>query len=419
MKFVHAADLHLGAPFKGIQRSDGEIARQLRDATYTAYHRIIALAIDESVDFVLFAGDCFNSDENMQVPQLRFRDGIRELDSRGIPSYVICGNHDPLLPRQARCALPASCHIFPTTGTEAQIVMRDGREFAAIFGISYGQQRVTERLVARYRNAHPHLFSIAMLHGNLEGSVGHTNYAPFSLPELEATGFDYIALGHIHARAEYRVDNGLAVYPGSPQGLDPTETGPHGCMLVDVSENREIDARFVPLSPIVWQSVEADARTWETLDDVEESLTTLLDSVSVANRETSVALRIKCIGACFVHTQLESHAWRVEILEHLRERGAGYPFVWTERIEWDTRPPISVEKKRGEQSFSGEVVRLADSFIEDPNLLYTADSKLLKELNSLFDSANLKGYLPSLHDKDVIDRIIARARDISLERLEK
>lgn len=419
MKFVHAADLHLGAPFKGIQRSDGEIARQLRDATYTAYHRIIALAIDESVDFVLFAGDCFNSDENMQVPQLRFRDGIRDLDSRGIPSYVICGNHDPLLPRQARCALPASCHIFPTTGTEAQIVLRDGRECAAVFGISYGQQKVTERLVARYRNAHPHLFSIAMLHGNLEGSVGHTNYAPFSLPELEATGFDYIALGHIHARAEYRVGRGLAVYPGSPQGLDPTEVGEHGCILVDVSENREIDARFVPLSPIVWLSIEADARAWETLDDVEEALNTLLDGVSDSHQATSVALRIRCAGSSPVHRQLENSAWRAEILDRLRERGAGDPFVWTERIAWDTRPPISVELKREEQSFTGEVVRLADTFLQDPALLEMTDQKLFKDLNGLFGGVNLKGYMPSLQDKEAMERIIARARDIALERLEK
>ena len=49
--FVHCADLHLDSPFEGIQAAAPAIAAVLREATFTAFDRIIDLAIDAQVDF--------------------------------------------------------------------------------------------------------------------------------------------------------------------------------------------------------------------------------------------------------------------------------------------------------------------------------------------------------------------------------
>ena len=45
---------------------------------------------------------------------------------------------------------------------------------------------------------------------------------------------DYWALGHIH-KQEVLAENPWVVYAGSPQGINPKETGPHGCFVVEIS----------------------------------------------------------------------------------------------------------------------------------------------------------------------------------------
>ena len=61
VRFVHAADLHLGAPFQGVDASDARVRAALLASTYEALDRIVALCLAEKVDFLLIAGDVHNS----------------------------------------------------------------------------------------------------------------------------------------------------------------------------------------------------------------------------------------------------------------------------------------------------------------------------------------------------------------------
>lgn len=60
-RFVHAADLHLDSPFKGLKRVSPEIAEVLRKSTFEAFDAVIKLCIDEQVDALLVAEDGFDS----------------------------------------------------------------------------------------------------------------------------------------------------------------------------------------------------------------------------------------------------------------------------------------------------------------------------------------------------------------------
>lgn len=95
-RFVHAADLHLDSPFVGLLEVDKDIASDLREATYRSFDRIVDLCLERGADFLLIAGDVYDSRDRSLPAQLRFRDGLRRLSGTGIPSFVVHGNHDPL-----------------------------------------------------------------------------------------------------------------------------------------------------------------------------------------------------------------------------------------------------------------------------------------------------------------------------------
>ncbi|HVC23734.1 MAG TPA: metallophosphoesterase, partial [Candidatus Dormibacteraeota bacterium] len=62
MKLLHAADLHLDSPLRGLVRYEGCPETDGQIATRRALDNLVRLARDEAVDAVLLAGDIFDSD---------------------------------------------------------------------------------------------------------------------------------------------------------------------------------------------------------------------------------------------------------------------------------------------------------------------------------------------------------------------
>ena len=61
-KFIHAADIHLDSPLKGLERYEGAPVDEIRGATRQALLKLVDLAIEQDVDFVLIAGDIYDGD---------------------------------------------------------------------------------------------------------------------------------------------------------------------------------------------------------------------------------------------------------------------------------------------------------------------------------------------------------------------
>ena len=109
-RFVHAADLHLDSPFRGIHNeAPAHVAQTLSNATFDAYRNIIDLCLQEEVDALLVAGDIYDGADRSLRAQLRFVDGLKQLDRAGTRSFICHGNHDPLDGWEARLDLPESC----------------------------------------------------------------------------------------------------------------------------------------------------------------------------------------------------------------------------------------------------------------------------------------------------------------------
>ena len=76
-RFLHTGDLHLDSPFVGLTTEvPAGIAATLRDSTLIAWRRIIDLALEERVQFLLVAGDAFEGANRTLQGQIHFRDGL-------------------------------------------------------------------------------------------------------------------------------------------------------------------------------------------------------------------------------------------------------------------------------------------------------------------------------------------------------
>ena len=251
VKFIHAADLHLGSVFSGFQHMHDAIYDKLKNSGYIALKRLVDKAIQEEVDFVILAGDIYDLETRSLKAQLKFKAEMERLNHHCIPVYLIHGNHDYLNGAYFDISLPTNVHVYKREIEVKQYIKKDGTT-VNLYGFSYDKRHVHERVIQEYNKIENGHFHIGILHGNLDGESAHGNYAPFSRSELISKQFDYWALGHIHKRMEILHDP-PAVYPGCLQGRNKKETGEKGFYMVSMSELETV-LEFVPVSTIEWKT---------------------------------------------------------------------------------------------------------------------------------------------------------------------
>ncbi|MBO4872618.1 MAG: DNA repair exonuclease [Lachnospiraceae bacterium] len=212
MRFIHTADLHLGAaPDK-----DKPWGPARADAVRQSLPRLVELCNQESVDLLLIAGDLFHRPPT--EAELKETDYLfSQLTLTKV--VLIAGNHDFLRPG---CAMAE--HVFPENvffiSSPDPETVRFPQWNLEVTGFSYYSEQLRQDLTKDLVCPKDDKRHILMLHG------GDAEHLPFKLGALQELGWDYIALGHIH-KPSISAD-GRAAMPGSPEPLDKTETGPHG-----------------------------------------------------------------------------------------------------------------------------------------------------------------------------------------------
>ena len=397
-RFVHTADLHLDSPFVGLQEVDDHVASELREATFRTFERIIDLCLERRADFLLVAGDIYDSQDRSLKAQLHFRDGLKRLSDEGIDSFVVHGNHDPMSRWSAKLEWPKGAHIFGTRGVTSAPANRGGETIANVYGISYATQDVRKNLATKFRRNDDGPFAIGLLHCNVGDDTGHEPYAPCTLEDLSQAGMDYWALGHVHNHRILSHERPVVVYPGNPQGRNPRELGPRGCYVVEVDAGGHPTAEFVPVDTIRW--------FWESVPieqlETDEALISAVEGVCQRMSEQAEGRpslgRIRLTGRGPAHRSLVRAGFVTDLLESVREtQGGEDPFVWVERLEVDTRPPIDLEERRSGQDFVADFLGLVDGYREDPKLV----DSLRTRLKPLFHSQRAHRLLDAPTDQEL------------------
>jgi len=333
MKFIHAADIHLDSPLRGLARYEGAPVEQMQSATRRAFINMIDLAVNEKVDFILLAGDLYDVDWKDYNTGLFFNQQMSRLREADIPVFMVLGNHDAgnTITRQLR--LPNNVTEFSYRQPETKILDNLG---VAVHGQSFAKKSVTDDISAAYPNALPGYFNIGLLHTALNGRQGHADYAPCTMPGLLSHGYDYWALGHVHKR-EVLHENPWVVFSGNLQGRHARETGDKGCTLVKVKNGKTTLAHH-PLDVLRWEVCQLEVSDVIQVDDIVDRARETVTQLMQKADDKPLAIRVVIEGACPVHNELhsDSERWINEIRAVATDAGLGN--VWIEKINLQTHP---------------------------------------------------------------------------------
>lgn len=369
IRFIHTADLHLGAPFSGLRTQSPRWASTLLTAIPTAFQRMIDVAITEAVDFVIIAGDIFDSARPSYADFALFMNGLQQLAAADIPVYCCTGNHDPLSSWSAEYGtLPSNTHLFSVEtpsfftfikgddGCDRRDDAGDGVRGAhnvasasdpirvvlggrGYYARSFPQDRdVSEGITwANCCEALPGSyepdFTIGVIHTGL--NIDPTR-SPVEPRELMRRGLDYWACGHIHQKVLIPSDAPVIAFSGCPQGRAIQETGDHGILLVTLSDDEPNRVEFIPTAPVVWQRFEVDVSSCETITQIQEKIQAAQFALNARSHAQHMICRVRLIGTTALHAQLTDQV-REDIRHALND---SYDFFFIDAITGATRPPV-------------------------------------------------------------------------------
>ncbi|CAM4082527.1 DNA repair exonuclease [Bacillus manliponensis] len=358
LKFIHAADLHLDSPFKGMELNVPKfIWERMKESTFRSFARIVDKAIQERVDFVLIAGDLYDGATRSLRAQVFVREQMKRLAEYDILVYIIHGNHDHLGGSWAAIEFPANVHVFHESYVEEQPFYKDGELLASIYGFSYHQQAVTDNMTEQYKKMSDAPFHIGMLHGSVEGDAEHNRYAPFHLRELKEKMFDYWALGHIHKR-EVLAEEPYIVYSGNIQGRHRKEIGEKGAYVVSLSK-QGAELTFFHTADVVIEELFIPIDSLETVDDL---LNTCAESMNNVRREEGVLLTVTFTGQGELAPYLRDEK-RVEELFHILSQSEERDdFVYAVKWKNETVSFTEIAKLKEENHFIGTALQELESF---------------------------------------------------------
>ena len=418
--FVHAADLHLDTPFRGVHEIAPEIAAELREASLDAFDAIVDLTIERQAAFLLIAGDVYDGAERGLRAQLRFRDGLARLAGKGIPSFVVHGNHDPVATGwSAISSWPTGVTIFPSETVQVHDVVADGHRIATVQGISYAQTATTENLALRFSKPDGDGLHIGLLHCNVQGVAdGYDNYSPCTIDDLKRTGLDYLALGHIHQRRVLSGEDGIGpwiVYPGNSQARSPrkTEQEPKGALVAYVEDGRVGRVEFVACDRVRYVEVDVPIEGFNDLAELADALESTATEVVASASGRSVVLRAVLSGKGAVHHDLVRSESVRELLHALRDGAPTAPFCWWDSLEDATSAPVDIDEIRRRGDFAADLLAIADETAADVSGRYELFSNLLDGApNAVVEAAK-----SMLLDEDRLSHLLERARLLALDKV--
>jgi exonuclease SbcD len=330
-RFIHAADLHLDSPLKGLEGYRDAPVDQIRNAARRAFDNLVELAIEKETAFILLAGDLFDVDWKDHNTGIYLMNRLGRLKNAGIKVFMVSGNHDAASHISRALLLPENVTLFSHKRPETRVLEKIG---VAIHGQSFASRAVTEDLSRNYPQAVKGFFNIGLLHTSLTGRPGHEPYASCTLDGLCSKGYQYWALGHVHEREEVS-RNPWIVFPGNIQGRHIRETGSKGCTLVTVDEGTVVEIEAHHLDVFRWCISRLDVSDCETMDGVAELVQQTFQDELAKSENRPVAIRLILEGVTPVHGVL--HEKSDFFVEQFRNIAAGLTEVWLEKVIFNTR----------------------------------------------------------------------------------
>ncbi len=364
-RFLHAADIHLDSPLIGLAGIEGRIAERIRSAPRAAFDGLIERAIQEEVDFLVIAGDLYDGTWRDYKTGLFFAEQMGRLYEADIPVFVLHGNHDAESQITTPLALPDNVRVF---GARKAQTFHLEELNVALHGQSFREKAVTDDLVPGYPAPVQGTFNIGVLHTALGGMGDHANYAPCSLEELVAKGYDYWALGHVH-QGQVLHEQPHVVFPGNLQGRHVREAGPKGACLVTVEMGEVVGVSALTFDVVRWAVLEVDVTAAGSKVDVVDLIRQALAG-GVANADGRLlSARIVLQGRTELHNRLVTDVEFLTAEARATALGLGEEVAWVERVAVQTAPVTDTSAQAEREDALGDLQRMLKEARADDELL--------------------------------------------------
>lgn len=241
LKILHAADFHLDTPFEGLPEEKTKLRRTEQRMLLSS---LAELARNERVDLILLPGDLVDGERVFYETEGAL---LRAFGSVACPVVIAPGNHDCFTPKSiySRIRFPENVFVFQKNEIECLEFDELG---VRVFGAAFTDRTSRPLLEGFHAERYPGTINLLCLHG--ETDVKDSRYDPITTRQLEESGIDYAALGHIHKGSGLRkAGETFYSWPGCPEGRGFDETGERFVSIAEIDrESREVSLRNVSIA---------------------------------------------------------------------------------------------------------------------------------------------------------------------------
>ncbi len=299
LRFLHLADLHLGAEPSYL----GDAAPERSKDFNKAFERAVdyALEPENAIHFVIIAGDFFDR-HNPSPKTLSFAiKQLKKLNQQDKPIILAPGNHDSI-------GYPDS--VYNNSGTDIRklvtfidcpnVELVDSLniqgEAVHIYGMAWHVTQSEPPFDTFKASRKEDGYHIAVIHGTLEKAhfiEAHKRNIPLQLENLANSEMDYVALGHIHSFQTHMASSIPVVYPGTLEGkrFVSSEFGKRNLVVVSLEEGKQAKIDQIPWNEKELEKIrlDLDKETVETSDE-------LVELISERYGDQNKLLRLEIIG---------------------------------------------------------------------------------------------------------------------------
>ncbi len=386
IRFIHAAGFHLEATLQGLYDVPDHLAETLVNAPFAAAERVFAMALREEVDFVILSGDLLDPTNAGPRAVAFLTEQFARLHTKEIPVYWAASRLDQTDGWLSSLEWPGNVHVLPNSSVESLEHRRGELVIAEITGRSWHESR---RLRASEFIGQP-------------GAVPRIVVLPDSIQidDADQSGVRYWGLGGSISADTPHADASVAHCPGSPQGFQPADSGPHGCSLVHIDPDGRVRTRMIPTDSLRWCLPRLNLTAGIAVETVMHEMRSRIESLmEEAQRPLLVCWLASGLGR--FDSPFARAAQREETLTKLRkEFGFGSPAGWSVKFELESPHALRAEWC-DEDSILGDFMRVVRDY-------YDEDERPLR-LSDVLEDTRLPGGIPAsaltevgLEDRDIL-----------------
>ncbi len=359
IRLLHISDIHINA---GYSNKDASIRKQLKIGMYESLDAAVTFALEQKLDAVLIAGDFFDHDKIAFQDEVEISKLLGRLLKMNCHVIYTTGNHDPMLTAPfLKEQLSHPCfHILEDDQVKVLSLQSMTGELFKVVGVGHKSKNEQRSLISNFPQKTGREIWIGVAHASVPSALttpDKQNYMATPLNVIEALGYDYFALGHIHIRQKL---SSRVAYSGNIQGINIKETGSKGGYLVELDENH-IKVEPVNFNRIEWGILECELTPeTATLNDLQsllsERLSTMVSRIDLPSKR--VIVRVVLTGK----TPLKESLLIPSNVDYLNEMLKNVIGLMALEIKVDhISLPIDIEMIRNEHTVLSQMIDRIDT----------------------------------------------------------